>query len=226
MCGRFSLTEVDLALLARSWAAEVEAAGAASWRPRYNVAPGDRHLVLTASGGQRRLLPATFGLAGPRAASPLLVNARIETASSRPTFREAWQRRRAAVPADGFFEWTGPSSARRPTWFHLRSGMPMLLAALLGRGPGGELGFVVLTTEARAPVRALHHRMPVLIAPSLLDAWLTGEPPALAATAGEELLARPVSDRVNSTANDDPACLGPRAQAEQVELFAELASRR
>jgi putative SOS response-associated peptidase YedK len=62
MCGRFTLTIADLAALARRWAAEVEEAVATGWRPRFNVAPGDPHLVLRARGGRRCLERAAFGL--------------------------------------------------------------------------------------------------------------------------------------------------------------------
>lgn len=216
MCGRFTLTVDDIARLAREWAAEVDDALAASWRPRFNVAPGNAHLVLQAQGGRRRLISAAFGLAGP---SGMRVNARVETAAERPAFREAWQAHRVAVPADGFFEWDGPPSARRPTWFHQAGGQPLLLAALLGAAPGGGLGFAILTTEARAPVRALHDRMPVILPATLLEAWLDGPPPTLPAPVDGQLLGRPVSDRVNSVANDDPACLDAPLPPRQGALF-------
>jgi putative SOS response-associated peptidase YedK len=209
MCGRFTLTVDDIARLAREWAAEVDLAVTAAWRPRFNVAPGDAHPLLLAEAGRRRMISASFGVALP---AGMTVNARLETAASRPSFREAWRGHRAAVPADGFFEWEGPPSARRPTWFHLADRRPLLLAALLGPAPGGGPGFVILTTGATAPVRALHDRMPVLVPAPLLDAWLQGPPPALPAPKDGELVARPVSERVNSVAHDDPACLAPPRQ--------------
>jgi len=218
MCGRFTLTAPDLAALAKEWAAELDAALAGRWRPRFNVAPGNEHPVLMVSGGCRRLVAATFGMAGEREGQ-LFINARVESAARRPAFRQAFASRRAAVLADGFFEWEGPPSARRPTWFHLRSGRPMLLAALLGPAPGGGTGFAVLTTGAGPPVRALHDRMPVLLPPALLEAWLSGSPPPLPGPAGEELAARPVSARINSVENDDPDCLAPRQPDRQGNLF-------
>jgi len=216
MCGRFTLTVADIAALAREWAAEVDRAVVAAWRPRFNVAPGDHHPVLQAERGRRRVISAAFGLAG---GGKLLVNARVESAASRPAFRDAWRSRRVAVPADGFFEWGGPPSARRPTWFHAAGGRPILLAALLGPAPDGGPGFVLLTTEARAPVRALHDRMPVVLPSDLLGAWLTGPPPALPAPAEGELQGRPVSSRVNSVENDDPSCLDAPGPPDQGELF-------
>lgn len=221
MCGRFTLTAQDLASLARAWAAEVEEALSAGWRPRFNVAPGDRHPLLVAgpgAAGRRRLISATFGWRGAGEAGGLLVNARAETAATLPTFREAFRARRAAVPADGFFEWEGPPSARLPTWFH-DGGQPLLFAGLLGEAPGGGPGFVILTTEARAPVRALHDRMPLLVPPAQLDAWLMGPAPALPAPADGALASRRVSERVNAVRNDDPACLAPAAPPAQGRLF-------
>src|SRR5512142_2970500 len=221
MCGRFTLTAEDLASLAREWAAEVEEAAAAGWRPRFNVAPGDRHPLLVAQGGRRRVISAVFGWRGlaPAEGGAPLINARAETAASLPTFREAFRSRRAAVPADGFYEWEGPASARRPTWFH--TGRPMLLAALLGEAPAGGPGFVILTTEARAPVAALHDRLPLLLPPALLDAWLQGAPPALPAPdlVAAALQGRPVSARVNSVEHDDPACLEAPPPPAQGRLF-------
>jgi putative SOS response-associated peptidase YedK len=216
MCGRFTLTADDIASLAREWAAEVDEALSAGWRPRFNVAPGDRHPLLVLEGGRRRLISATFGWRGVDGAG-FLINARAETAAELPTFREALRSRRAAVPADGFFEWEGPPSARRPTWFH-DGGRTMLFAGLRGEA-GGDSTFVILTTEARAPVRALHDRMPLLLPATLLDAWLSGPAPALPIPPDGGLGARRVSDRVNSVKNDDAECLAPAAPPAQGRLF-------
>jgi putative SOS response-associated peptidase YedK len=216
MCGRFTLTSPDLGALARAWAAEADAALLARWRPRFNVAPGDPHPVLVAAGGVRRLAPARFGLAGARGA--LLLNARIETAAGKPTFREAWRGRRAAVPADGFFEWDGPAGDRRPHWFHRDGGAPLLFAALLGVAPGGGTGFAILTTAADEAVSALHDRMPVIVPARLLAAWLEGPPPALPALQAP-LARRPVSRRVNAVEHDDPGCLAPQEPPRQGSLL-------
>lgn len=215
MCGRFTLAERDLARLARAWAAEVDAVLAAGWRPRWNVAPGDAHVVVLERGGARRLERATFGL--PAAAGRLHVNARIETAAARPAFGDAFAARRCAVPADGFFEWEGPARARRPTWFHRPGGGPLLFAGIWSERPDGALAFAILTTAANALVAPLHDRMPVLVPEERLAAWLAAPLPLGPAPEGA-LAARPVSDRVNSVACDDEACVAPRAPERQLKL--------
>ncbi len=229
MCGRYTLTITDIAALAKAWGAEVDAALAGGWRPRFNVAPLQQAPLLTgaatgAAAGARRLGLATFGLPAPRGG--LLLNARAETAASRPTFRDALARSRAAVPVDGFYEWEGPAAARRPSWFHREGGAPFLLAALAvpaPEGPAGALAFAILTTAAVEPVRRLHDRMPVILPPELVEPWLgDGPPPPLPAPAPGWLSARPVSPRVNSPRADDAACLeavAPPPPPPQLTLF-------
>jgi putative SOS response-associated peptidase YedK len=218
MCGRFSLTVSDIAALARAWGAEVDALLLQGWHPRYNVAPGHLAPLLRGPAGQRRLVLAAFGLAGP--GGKLLINARGETAAARPAFRAAMAGGRAVVPADGFFEWEGPPSARRPTWFHRPDGAPLLLAAVAVPGPDGHPAFAILTTGAVAPVARLHDRMPVILPEAALDSWLAdGPPPPLPAPDAVPLAGRPVSPRVNSPANDDPGCLESPPAPAQGTLF-------
>jgi putative SOS response-associated peptidase YedK len=218
MCGRFSLTLADLAALAREWSADLERLLAEQWRPRFNVAPGQHHPLLREVSGRRVLVPATFGLSGPR--GTLLPNARSETASERRSFAGPLRQARCAVPVDGFYEWEGPASARLPSWFHREDGAPLLLAALAAQAPDGQLGFSILTTAAIEPVARLHDRMPIILPPDRLAAWLaTGAAPPFPAPIRGLLSARKVSPRVNSIANDDPDCLAPPKPEGQLRLL-------
>ncbi len=238
MCARFTLAVPDFASLvamleaalgagaagggpARAIVADPKAA--ALYRPRYNIAPSTVHPVLRAQGGQRELVPATWGFAGRfargGAAPSLLANARAESARTKPTFRGAFAAHRCVVPADGFYEWTGPKGARRPTWFHPAGGGLLRLAGLYqpAKDPDtGELDlrFTILTTEASADVAPVHDRMPVLLEPRDVDLWLGGD--GADAERAEALLrpaprgslaARAISPRVNSVGHDDPALL-------------------
>jgi putative SOS response-associated peptidase YedK len=217
MCGRFTLTTTDLDGLARQLRAELDPAFRRPWRPRFNVAPGDAHIVLRAEGGGRVLREATFGFA---TGSGRTINARAESAARRPTFREEWRARRCAVPADGFYEWSGPQGGRRPVWLHRPDGSPLLFAALWRPSPEGSREFVILTVDANADVREIHDRMPAVLADGggALDAWLDGgELPTLAPEG--TLAARAVSPRVNSVKNDDPACLDAPPRDPQLPLL-------
>jgi putative SOS response-associated peptidase YedK len=101
------------------------------------------------------------------------------------------------------------------------------MAGLLDEGVASSPGatpapptFAVLTTAARAPVAAIHDRMPVLLSPENARRWLLGEPPRVIVPDEVALAARPVSPRVNGTAHDDPACLEPPDEkGKQLGLF-------
>jgi putative SOS response-associated peptidase YedK len=216
MCGRFSLTTSDLGGLARDLGAALDPAFRRPWRPRFNVAPGDAHVLLRAEGGGRVLREGTFGFrARP---GELLINARAETAGVKPTFRKAWRSGRCAVPADGFYEWSGPKGDRRPSWLHRPDGRPLLFAALWRPGVDGTPEFAIVTVDANADVRAIHDRMPAILADGALDAWLDGPgPPALAPEG--TLAARPVSSRVNSVDHDDPGCVAASGEDRQLPLL-------
>jgi len=147
----------------------------------------------------------------------------------RPAFREAMQRRRCLVPADGFFEWQGRARARRPFHLTLPGGGLFGIAGLYERwhGPGGEVvdSFTLLTRAAQGAAAALHDRMPLIVDPLGYAAWLdpaVRDPAALLGALpealGAGLVARPVSRRVNDVRNDDPACLAP-PEEEALPLF-------
>ena len=221
MCGRFTLTRSAAEL-----AAHFELTELPSLRPRWNVAPGQAIAVVRVDGDKaRRLVECRWGLrvAGERGdgSRPVPINARAETAASRPAFREALKARRGLVPADGFYEWRGAAGRRQPHHLFLPGRALFAMAALFEarEGPAGsrEASVAVLTQEACGPVRALHTRMPVIVPPAAYATWLDPglqDPSralaeARAGDAAQALLVRPVSLRVNDVAHDDRACLGP-----------------
>lgn len=217
MCGRISLGASSIADVADFFGARVAPEEAALYRPRYNVAPTQRHWIVRLDAGERRLVFATWGF--PSTTGRLLINGRVETAKSRPAFREAWRARRCVVPADGFYEWTGKARERRPRRFH--PGQGLLALAGLYEPPaveGGPPRFVVLTTAANEDVAPVHDRMPVLLRREELEPWLAGdfEPGPIP---GGTLVATPVSSRVNSVQNDDPSLIEPVAPPKQLTLL-------
>jgi len=218
MCGRFTLTASDIEALARELSAELDRVLAAGWRPRYNAAPSDLHPVLRLEAGGRRLVAARFGFTGRD--GKRIINARSETAGRLPMFRRPFQEGRCVVPVDGFYEWVAERGARRPRWLHPPEGGLLLLAGLWREEAGGAPAFAILTTPANEVVRGLHGRMPALLTDAEATAWLAAPDPSLLRPAPEErLVATPVSTRVNSVANDDPACLAPPEPEAQGRLL-------
>jgi putative SOS response-associated peptidase YedK len=237
MCGRFTLTTDDYHAVAAALSAEIAAEDAHAYRPRFNVAPGDLHwAVATADGTRRRMVPAHWGLPGP-ADRPAPrgcghINARAETIHTRPAFREAFRHRRCVIPADGFYEWTGPKDHRLPIWFHPDHrviALAGIYAEHVDRHTGEvQLRFSIVTTEANARVAAAHDRMPVIlpkdaigpwIEPAATDAELTALRDLLRPAPEDLLIATEVSSRVNSVRYDDPACIAATPHPRQESLF-------
>jgi putative SOS response-associated peptidase YedK len=219
MCGRFTASWPSISDLVRALGVSADPEQTVLYRPRWNVAPTDRHWIvrLPEDAGPPRLDPATWGLVPPahartsRPGKPL-INARSESAARTPAFREAFRDRRCVVPVDGFYEWVGPPQARRPIWFHPAQGEVLRLAGLWEPG-ADDATFTILTTAANDVVAPAHDRMPVILDPDAIDTWLRGGPDDVRALLqpcpGAWLAARPVVPRANSVKVDDPLCLEP-----------------
>src|SRR6202051_1248030 len=132
MCGRFTITRRDGTSLSAELGVHPDSF--VDYRPRYNVAPTQNHFIVRIKYENREVLPATWGLikSGSKDAGMAgkTINARSETIDTRGAFRDAFQKRRCVVPADGFYEWTGPKTARQPTWFHRGDSELILFAGL------------------------------------------------------------------------------------------------
>ncbi len=207
MCGRMVRTSPAEAL-----ATELGIAPPADLdlRPRWNVRPGEDVLAIVRAGAALRAGWLRWGLmpASPRPA----INARIETAATRPAFRRAFAHRRCLVVADGFYEWQRADGRRSTPWFvRLRSARPMTFAGLWERWhpPDGTpvVTCAVLTCPSNALVAPIHDRMPVIVAPAARDAWLAHEDVALGPYPAELLEAWPVSPLVNTADADGPELL-------------------
>jgi putative SOS response-associated peptidase YedK len=220
-----TLTEKSLAKVAEELQATFSAQDVTLYKPRYNVAPSDQHWVVRGSEAGRELVPARWAF-GRRDGRPM-INARSESlhVGRKGPLSKALEERRCVVPADGFFEWTGPRNARQPLWFHRRDGGLLYLAGLWEEGPDGKPQFVVLTTEPNKLVARVHDRMPALLTPDRVNEWLAKPAPELLGPAPEALLvADAVSPRVNDVRNDDPGVLetprdgGPKGPTEPPQL--------
>ena len=230
MCGRFTQRFTWREIVAYSRLSTP--VPALNLRPRYNLAPSQNAAVLREANGVRGLAQFRWGLIPGWAKDPAighrLINARAESAATKPAFRAAFEKRRCLVPADGYYEWTGPRTARVPWLIVPRGGGLMAFAGLCARWripedaplrgvlaehrPGDAVEtFTILTTRASAALRPLHHRMPVVLPPEAFDAWLSGGEVALGPAPDDLLDALRVGTRVNSPRYDDPACVEPVA---------------
>ncbi|HJN91673.1 MAG TPA: SOS response-associated peptidase [Dehalococcoidia bacterium] len=222
MCGRFSLTIDDQEQLAKLLGVDADAFLHQHYRPRYNIAPTDDHWLLRVKQERRELLPAKWGLVNNWAKDAKKafrqINARAESIDTRSAFREAFKARRCVVPADGYYEWTGPKDNRQPHWFHRPNREVFLMAGLyeswFPEPNQPRRTFTIITTDANDLSAPIHDRMPVVLPdPDAVDAWLYGETDPdrlkllLAPVANDYLTVSRVSQRVNSVKNDDPDVL-------------------
>ena len=198
--------------------------------PRYNIAPTQDVAVIRERRepkGERTLQLLRWGLipswAEDMKGGAKLINARAEGISERPSFREAFQKRRCLVPADGFYEWRTEGKLKQPYLIQRRDRAPFAFAGLWERWiprtqppePAYIDSFTIVTTEANALLRPLHARMPVILAPEDYARWFDratseAELKALLKPAPEDVLAYvPVSPRVNAAQPDDAGLIEP-----------------
>ncbi|RMG99032.1 MAG: SOS response-associated peptidase [Deltaproteobacteria bacterium] len=221
VCGRITLTIPDALALASALGVEPHEIPA-DYRPRYNIAPGQFHIV--GLGGSPRIRSARWGLVPHWAKDETIarhtVNARAETVARKPAFRGAFRKRRCVVVTDGFYEWHGPKGHRTPFWIHPAGGGLLLLAGLYEpwSQPAGDplWTFTVITCPAVAGIAEVHHRMPVMLDADDATRWTdptTTDPKALesllAPAVPTDLELRPVSRLVNDVRNDDPRLVEP-----------------
>jgi putative SOS response-associated peptidase YedK len=215
MCSRYSLTSPPEVVRAYFGYGDTP-----NFPARYNIAPTQPiPVVCRDREGARRFRLMRWGLLPSFVKDPkkfpTLINARSEEVLEKPSFRNAMRWRRCLIPADGFYEWTGPKGKRRP--FLLRPKMPKLIAfaGLYERwrdGQGGEIDTVaILTCPSNASVSVLHDRMPVVLAPEDFASWLDvkGTPPETAAAllrpAPEDLFeAIELNPKINDSKRDEP----------------------
>lgn len=152
--------------------------------PRYNRAPTQNAWVLVAStdGLGAVAQEMRWGLIPSWAKDSKLaystINARVETVSAKPAFREAWKRRRCIVPASGYYEWRmlADGKSKQPYFVHAANAPIMLFAGLWERWQRGANqaieSYSIVTMPAAGAVSAVHDRMPLILPPALLRDWI------------------------------------------------------
>ena len=220
MCGRYTLTLDADAVKEGLNLVQMPA----DWSPRFNVAPTQPVAVVT-SAEERQARMMRWGLipswAKDMEIGSRLINARSETLSEKPSFRNAFAKRRCLVLADGFYEWKKGAAAggrSQPYYFKLADGEPFAFAGLweFWQSPeGAEIhSCTIITTEANPTVQAVHVRMPVILSGDDLWHWLEPAAPQQLEqllkpyTAGR-MVSYPVSTLVNAPGVDAPELVQP-----------------
>jgi putative SOS response-associated peptidase YedK len=215
MCGRFSQTKTldDLAAFFELY----ELFQKPNLQPRWNIAPTQATAVVRAQAGKRDIALLRWGFAGPNNAP--LINARAETASSKPTFADAFAQRRCLIPADSFYEWQAVEGQKQkqPWRIGLKGGGLFAFAGLWQPEPafGNADCFTILTTAANDYLAPLHERMPVILPREQFGLWLDPATPRpilqrlMQSYPAAEMARYRVTPVVNGVKTDGPECFAP-----------------
>ncbi|MBA4609699.1 SOS response-associated peptidase [Aeromicrobium sp. Marseille-Q0843] len=199
--------------------------------PDFNLAPTKLAPLVVARSGdagpRRELVTAKWGLVPSWAKDPSignrLINARSETVAEKPSFRSAFAKRRAIVPADGFYEWYQPEAEpgakrppKQPFFMSAEGGLGLAGLYEFWKDPEGEwlLTYTILTTSAEGEDGRIHDRAPLIVGAEVAEHWLAAEPwpealeHLVPATPGV-LDTWPVSTEVNNVRNNGPELVEP-----------------
>ncbi len=196
-----------------------------TWMPRYNIAPTQPVAVIPNT-GDNTLSMYKWGLIPSWSKDPAIgdrmINARAESLAEKPSFRNAYRRRRCLVLADGFFEWqqNPASKSKQPMYIRLKGSQPFAFAGLweLWHSPDGSeiRSCTIITTQPNSLLEPIHNRMPVILSPEDYKQWLATEDQhpdqlnkLLVSYPADEMIAFPVSKMVNSPEYDSPEIIKP-----------------
>ena len=211
MCGRFAQRTPAKTL---SKAFQVEEMP--EIEPRYNIAPTQDIISIRQIENGREAVFLKWGLvpswAKDVSIGAKLINARSETVTEKPSFREAFKQRRCVIPADGFYEWQRTGGKKQPYFFSMQDEHPFGFAGLWEkwRAINGQAleTCTILTTEANDVLKPVHDRMPVILHSEDYDQWLDNDSrkldllqELLRPYPSAEMVSYLVSTQVNSTSN-------------------------
>jgi putative SOS response-associated peptidase YedK len=215
MCGRFTLTK-DKEEIAERFEIHIDPA---MFSKTYNAAPSQTLPIITNTAPEQVSFHK-WGLiphwAKDEKIGNKLINARGETLTEKPSFRDAAEKRRCLVITDGFYEWQRSGSKKQPYRITLADESLFTFAGLWESwsAPYGRdvRTFTIITTEPNGLMKPIHKRMPVMLTPENERVWISDEPlekvlHLLKPYDEKEMNAYPVSSRVNSPKNNDISIL-------------------
>jgi len=197
----------------------------------YNIAPSQEILAIVRQENKNFLEKFHWGLvpfwAKDISIGNRMINARAETVHTKPSFRNAFKKRRCLILSDGFYEWAGAAGKKQPHFITVAGEVPFVFAGLWenwndrGRQSPEYRSCAIITMAASDSMRHIHHRMPVILKPEAYRQWLDpqfqhieGLQEILNHMTITELASRPVSKQVNTVYNNDPSNIKPLKQME------------
>ena len=228
MCGRITQYRSKRAYaMEMGWDADAFGEQVDDRAANWNVPPGSHPWLMHCLGdGKHRIDMVNWGYRPAWAADkgmPIAINARIEKAATGPYFRSLFKAGRAIVPADGWYEWTGPAGKKQPWYIRQKNDRPMFMTAITNYRPDKTLseggGFVIVTAAAEGGLVDVHDRRPVVLAAADAALWMDNGLPSEQAEQLARSLALPpdafewyeVSKDVNKVGTNDAHLIAPCA---------------
>ena len=228
MCGRKTLRMSKKAiieeLMVDEWQVE-------DYAPSYNIAPTQNALVLVQEKSSKIVRSMKWGLIPAWSKNELygskMINARTETLTTKPSFKNLISKYRCIVLSDGYYEWKQSGCKKVPFFIQKKDGGLMLFAGLWttwSMSSKKVFTYTILTTKAQENISAIHDRMPVLIDKSKAKMWINSdnkfsEVEQELTDTNEMLNYYQVSDFVNKPSNNSVACISPFIAPTDLNLF-------
>lgn len=183
MCGRYRLTRRRMMEIEEYYGVD-ESKDLEIWERQFNIPPREMAPIVLGAKGHRRLIAGLWSLMPPwadnleHANKVSTFNAKAETLTEKPSFKNAFLKRRCIVPAEAFYEWVGPKGKKQPLNISRRDGKFLSMAGLYNFWrPSGSQGrpiptFTIVTTVPNPWMTRIHNRMPVILQDDEVDTWL------------------------------------------------------
>ncbi|MBN1365317.1 MAG: SOS response-associated peptidase [Syntrophaceae bacterium] len=179
MCGRFVLV-TDLKNIQKNFNIQDVLC---DHQPSWNIAPSQFIPAIINHGGKNLLVCFRWGLIPSWSKDPSMAekmfNARAETVDKKPSFRDAFKRRRCLIIADGFYEWKKEGNKKMPLYYYLKSGRPFGFAGLYETWISPDKKEIntctIITTDANELIAPVHDRMPVIVHDNQEKVWLESD---------------------------------------------------
>ena len=228
MCGRKTLSmskrEIIEQLMVDEWQVE-------DYKPSYNIAPTQNSVVMVQERGYNIVRSMRWGLIPAWSKNKLygskMINARIETVTTKPSFKNLIPKNRCIVLSNGYYEWKQSGGKKEPFFIQIKGGGLMFFAGLWTTWSMSSkriFTYTILTKKAQENISAIHDRMPALIDKSKAEMWINldnkfSEVEQELTEIKEVLNYYQVSDFVNKPSNNSVACISPFKASTHLNLF-------
>ncbi|MCL4161065.1 UNVERIFIED_CONTAM: hypothetical protein GTU68_005392, partial [Idotea baltica] len=183
MCGRFVINANRNELVE---VFKVDHSQLPAFKPNFNIPPSTHIPFIYQPGNARILSSAFWGLipswAKDKSFASHTFNARSETLSEKPSFKNAYKSQRCLIPGTAYYEWekvidNGKTVGKQPYWIGKKDQSLLAFAGLYEHWTDPETGVLltsctVITRDAFPKIKHIHTRMPVILPPEYYQLWL------------------------------------------------------